>query len=64
MAAEPDVVLLRPREVQERGTPRVRWHDAEIDLQPARDDDEVVVSGAQLLLSEELKYQIRNENED
>lgn len=37
----------------------------------ARDDgaglkvgDQVVVSGAQLLLSEELKYQIRNENED
>src|SRR3954470_20809349 len=28
------------------------------------DGDEVVVSGAQLLLSEELKYQIRNENED
>ena len=28
------------------------------------DDDEVVISGAQLLLSEELKYQIRNENED
>jgi hypothetical protein len=28
------------------------------------DADEVVVSGAQLLLSEELKYQIRNENED
>ncbi len=27
-------------------------------------DDEVVTSGAQLLLSEELKYQIRNENED
>ncbi|HEY5928895.1 MAG TPA: hypothetical protein VIU02_01155 [Burkholderiales bacterium] len=27
-------------------------------------DDKVVVSGAQLLLSEELKYQIRNENED
>jgi hypothetical protein len=26
--------------------------------------DEVVVTGAQLLLSEELKYQIRNENED
>lgn len=26
--------------------------------------EEVVVSGAQLLLSEELKYQIRNENED
>ncbi|HEX4985513.1 MAG TPA: hypothetical protein VFV71_05500 [Burkholderiales bacterium] len=28
------------------------------------EDDEVVVSGAQLLLSEELKYQIRNENDD
>ena len=27
-------------------------------------DDQVVVSGAQLLLSEELKFQIRNENED
>jgi len=26
--------------------------------------DEIVVSGAQLLLSEELKFQIRNENED
>jgi hypothetical protein len=25
---------------------------------------EVVISGAQLLLSEELKYQIKNENED
>ncbi|HPX87883.1 MAG TPA: hypothetical protein PL133_01315 [Methylophilaceae bacterium] len=28
------------------------------------ENDEVVVSGAQLLLSEELKYQIQNENED
>ena len=28
------------------------------------DDSEVVVSGAQLLLSEEFKYQIKNENED
>ena len=27
-------------------------------------NDEVVNSGAQLLLSEELKYQIKNENED
>ena len=26
--------------------------------------DQVVISGAQLLLSEELKFQIRNENED
>jgi hypothetical protein len=29
-----------------------------------RAGDEVVVSGSQLLLSEELKYQIRNENQD
>lgn len=28
------------------------------------DNDEIVTSGAQLLLSEELKYQIKNENED
>lgn len=28
------------------------------------ENDEIVVSGAQLLLSEELKYQIQNENED
>jgi hypothetical protein len=27
-------------------------------------DDEIVTSGAQLLLSEEFKYQIKNENED
>ena len=26
--------------------------------------DELVVNGAQLLLSEEFKYQIKNENED
>lgn len=36
------------------------WFDA-AQFKPG---DEVVVSGAQLLLSEELKYQIRNENED
>ena len=36
-------------------------------VKPSRElqvGDEVVVSGAQLLLSEELKFQIRNENED
>jgi hypothetical protein len=27
-------------------------------------NDEIVTSGAQLLLSEEFKYQIKNENED
>ena len=27
-------------------------------------DDEIVTNGAQLLLSEEFKYQIKNENED
>ncbi len=36
------------------------WFNAE-GFEPG---DEVVVSGAQLLLSEELKFQIRNENED
>jgi len=28
------------------------------------EDDPIVVRGAQVLLSEELKYQIRNENDD
>lgn len=37
------------------------WFNRGGDLIPGR---EVVVSGAQLLLSEELKFQIRNENED
>jgi hypothetical protein len=37
------------------------WFNRSADLAPGR---EVVVSGAQLLLSEELKFQIRNENED
>ncbi len=37
------------------------WFNPAGDLNPG---DEVVVSGAQLLLSEELKFQIRNENED
>jgi multidrug efflux pump subunit AcrA (membrane-fusion protein) len=37
------------------------WFQPAGDLKPG---DEVVVSGAQLLLSEELKFQIRNENED
>jgi multidrug efflux pump subunit AcrA (membrane-fusion protein) len=37
------------------------WFNPEGELKPG---DEVVVSGAQLLLSEELKFQIRNENED
>lgn len=45
--------------------------DARVDLgegwfepEALKSGDRVVVSGAQLLLSEELKYQIRNENED
>ncbi|HWQ38202.1 MAG TPA: hypothetical protein VNM24_06240 [Burkholderiales bacterium] len=37
------------------------WFNPAGDLEPGQ---EVVVSGAQLLLSEELKFQIRNENED
>jgi hypothetical protein len=38
----------------------IGWFEVEA-LSPG---DQIVVSGAQLLLSEELKYQIRNENED
>lgn len=45
--------------------------DAAVDLgagwfevETLRPGDKIIVSGAQLLLSEELKYQIRNENED
>jgi multidrug efflux pump subunit AcrA (membrane-fusion protein) len=37
------------------------WFQPAGELKPG---DKVVVSGAQLLLSEELKFQIRNENED
>jgi hypothetical protein len=36
------------------------WFNAE----GFEEGEQVVVSGAQLLLSEELKFQIRNENED
>ncbi|MGH8632032.1 MAG: hypothetical protein ACREU7_14890 [Burkholderiales bacterium] len=39
----------------------IGWFNPEGELKPG---DQVVVSGAQLLLSEELKFQIRNENED
>ncbi len=38
--------------------------DAWFNVDGFKSGDEVVVSGAQLLLSEELKFQIRNENED
>ncbi len=38
--------------------------DAWFNVDRFKSGDEVVVSGAQLLLSEELKFQIRNENED
>jgi len=47
------------REVTTRDEVEGGWLDE--GLSPG---DAVVVSGAQLLLSEELKYQIRNENED
>lgn len=47
------------REITTREEIEGGWFDA--GLAPG---DAVVVSGAQLLLSEELKYQIRNENED
>lgn len=38
--------------------------DAWFNVDGFKGGDQVVVSGAQLLLSEELKFQIRNENED
>jgi hypothetical protein len=47
------------REITTRDEVEGGWFDE--GLAPG---DAVVVSGAQLLLSEELKYQIRNENED
>ena len=55
---EPDLFLRK--EVSTAIELRGGWFNAD-NFEP---DDEVVVSGAQLLLSEELKFQIRNENED
>jgi len=40
------------------------WHVESTELNGLSADDEIVMSGAQLLLSEEFKYQIKNENED
>lgn len=47
------------REVQTRREMDKGWFSDELSA-----GDAVVISGAQLLLSEELKYQIRNENQD
>jgi hypothetical protein len=56
--AEPTTFVRKPVSTSEEiGN---AWFNAD-GFQPG---DEVVVSGAQLLLSEELKFQIRNENED
>jgi hypothetical protein len=55
---EPDVFLRK--EVSTALEVKGGWFNTEL----FESDDEVVVSGAQLLLSEEFKYQIRNENED
>ncbi len=43
---------------------RMRLQQSVPDSNRLNPGDEVVTSGAQLLLSEELKFQIRNENED
>lgn len=40
------------------------WFNSRATHVPLKVGDEVVTSGAQLLLSEEFKYQIKNENED
>jgi hypothetical protein len=49
---------------QRRAVPRARRIGDRWFLQGYAEDDPVVVRGAQVLLSEELKYQIRNENDD
>ena len=40
------------------------WYVESNDLDQISAEDDIVISGAQLLLSEEFKYQIKNENED
>lgn len=49
---------------QRRAVPGARRQGAQWFLPGFEEDDPVVVRGAQVLLSEELKYQIRNENDD
>jgi hypothetical protein len=49
---------------QRRAVPGARRHGDAWFLPGFEEDDPVVVRGAQVLLSEELKYQIRNENDD
>lgn len=49
---------------QRRAVPQARRAGERWFLPGYAEDDPVVVRGAQVLLSEELKYQIRNENDD
>lgn len=49
---------------ERRAAPRARRHGERWFLPAFFEDDPVVVQGAQVLLSEELKYQIRDENDD
>lgn len=49
---------------ERRATPRARRHGERWFLPAFFEVDPVVVQGAQVLLSEELKYQIRDENDD
>ncbi|HKX95813.1 MAG TPA: hypothetical protein VJM48_14000, partial [Methylibium sp.] len=49
---------------ERRAAPRARRVGERWFLPAFFEDDPVVVQGAQVLLSEELKYQIRDENDD
>lgn len=55
---------LGPGAFQRRAVPHARRQGDRWFLPGFEEDDPVVVLGAQVLLSEELKYQIRNENDD
>jgi hypothetical protein len=55
---------LGPGAFQRRAVPHARRQGDRWFLPGFEEDDPVVVQGAQVLLSEELKYQIRNENDD
>jgi hypothetical protein len=65
-AASPasSAVATGPGAFQRRAVPHAHRQGDRWFLPGFEEDDPVVVQGAQVLLSEELKYQIRNENDD
>jgi len=62
--AEPRVEATTVHAFQRRAVPQARRVGDRWFLQGYAEDDPVVMRGAQVLLSEELKYRIRNENDD